>query len=172
MGMAGTVVMVRVYLACPQALSRELCCCSSYTTKPKHREEAPSPNPRDFRPTATMPAGATRSYLFSAGKRDPELIVLMGIMGFAYSMSGWYLGKKPTSATSEEAVAVARDQNVWNYNDDRGTEWKYKYYPGGDRTQEPKMAPSALYSVIVPEVGATRGQHERFNKFGRKDFRD
>ena len=29
---------------------------------------------------------------------------------------------------------------------------KYKYHPGGDPTKPPKEAPSALHSVIVPNV--------------------
>ena len=29
---------------------------------------------------------------------------------------------------------------------------KYQYHPGGDRTKAPKEAPSALNSVIVPNV--------------------
>lgn len=29
---------------------------------------------------------------------------------------------------------------------------KYKYYPGGDRSAEPKDAPSAVNVVVVPDV--------------------
>lgn len=30
--------------------------------------------------------------------------------------------------------------------------FKYQYHPGGDKTKAPKNAPSALHSVIVPNV--------------------
>ncbi len=30
--------------------------------------------------------------------------------------------------------------------------FKYQYHPGGDKTKAPKDAPSALHSVIVPNV--------------------
>jgi hypothetical protein len=30
--------------------------------------------------------------------------------------------------------------------------FKYKYHPGGDTKKEPKAAPSALHSVVVPNV--------------------
>ena len=30
--------------------------------------------------------------------------------------------------------------------------FKYQYHPGGDRNKTPKDAPSALHSVIVPNV--------------------
>ena len=33
-----------------------------------------------------------------------------------------------------------------------GTSGKYQYHPGGDRTAAPRDAPSALHSVIIPEV--------------------
>lgn len=29
---------------------------------------------------------------------------------------------------------------------------KYQYYPGGDRSAEPKDAPSAVNTVVVPNV--------------------
>lgn len=33
-----------------------------------------------------------------------------------------------------------------------GEHFKYQYHPGGDPTKAPKDAPSALHSVIVPNV--------------------
>lgn len=33
-----------------------------------------------------------------------------------------------------------------------GEHFKYKYHPGGDPKKAPKEAPSALHSVIVPNV--------------------
>lgn len=33
-----------------------------------------------------------------------------------------------------------------------GGQGKYQYYPGGDRSAEPKDAPSAINTVVVPNV--------------------
>ena len=34
--------------------------------------------------------------------------------------------------------------------------FKYQYHPGGDSSKAPKDAPSALHSVIVPNVTLTK----------------
>lgn len=38
--------------------------------------------------------------------------------------------------------------NPW----ETGGTGKYQYYPGGDRSAEPKDAPSAVNTVVVPDV--------------------
>lgn len=38
--------------------------------------------------------------------------------------------------------------NPW----ETGGQGKYQYYPGGDRSAEPKDAPSAVNTVVVPNV--------------------
>lgn len=43
---------------------------------------------------------------------------------------------------------MADNSHPW----ESGTSGKYQYHPGGDRTRAPRDAPSALHSVIVPEV--------------------
>ena len=44
----------------------------------------------------------------------------------------------------------------WQVDDAKDKEadehFKYKYHPGGDKSKSPKDAPSALNSVIVPNV--------------------
>ena len=55
---------------------------------------------------------------------------------------------KPTSSTSEQTVSMAEGSYPW----ESGTSGKYQYHPGGDRTKAPKDAPSALHSVVVPNV--------------------
>lgn len=56
-------------------------------------------------------------------------------------------GASPTSSTSERKVPHAG--NPWEAG---GGEGKYMYYPGGDRSAEPKEAPSAVNVVVVPDV--------------------
>ena len=55
-------------------------------------------------------------------------------------------GRTPTSSTSEQKVPHAG--SPW----ETGGQGKYQYYPGGDRSAEPKDAPSAVNTVVVPNV--------------------
>ena len=66
----------------------------------------------------------------------------------AFGMAGYYFARSPTNSNSEHPVAIADQSYPWESN----TSGKYQYHPGGDRTAAPKDAPSALHSVIVPEV--------------------
>lgn len=83
-------------------------------------------------------------------------------------------GRKPTSATSEETrINVAKESMPWHAGADAGSSkdfkfvsppsphphqglWlimdRYKYHPGGDARNDPKHAPSALHSVIIPSL--------------------
>lgn len=56
-------------------------------------------------------------------------------------------GRTPTSSTSEQKVPHAG--MPWETGSGEG---KYSYYPGGDRSAEPKEAPSAVNVVVVPDV--------------------
>lgn len=58
-----------------------------------------------------------------------------------------YAGRTPTSSTSEQKVPHAG--MPWETGSGEG---KYSYYPGGDRSAEPKEAPSAINVVVVPDV--------------------
>lgn len=73
----------------------------------------------------------------------------------AFSIAGFYFGRKPTSATSEAEVSVAESSMPWQVqqgDEDESKHFKYQYHPKGDRSQSPKNAPSALNTVIVPNV--------------------
>jgi hypothetical protein len=52
----------------------------------------------------------------------------------------------------------------------QGDDFKYQYHPGGDKSKSPKDAPSALNSVIVPNVNLPKGMHERWNKWGKDGY--
>lgn len=56
--------------------------------------------------------------------------------------------RSPTSATSEKEVSKVPGSEPWKTSG----EAKYQYYPGGDSTQAPRDAPSALNTVIIPNV--------------------
>lgn len=73
-------------------------------------------------------------------------------MSGAFGLAGFYFGRKPTSATSEAKVTVAHKSMPWQTENSGGEDFKYQYHPGGDPRNAPKDAPSALHSVIVPNV--------------------
>lgn len=75
--------------------------------------------------------------------------------------------------------------------DEQNANFKYQYHPGGDPNTQPKDAPSALHSVIVPNVnlpkvsaascsrlipGASSESrvlqelHEKYNKWGKDGY--
>ena len=82
--------------------------------------------------------------------------ILGGIMTGAFGLAGFYFGRKPTSATSEAEISVANSSMPWQVDhdshDDHSKHFKYQYHPQGDRNQAPRNAPSALNTVIVPNV--------------------
>lgn len=79
-------------------------------------------------------------------------------MSGAFGLAGFYFGRKPTSATSQAEVSVANSSMPWQVDDskhdhdDHSKHFKYQYHPQGDRNQNPKNAPSALNTVVVPNV--------------------
>ena len=78
------------------------------------------------------------------------------------------LGRKPTSASSESKVSIAENTMPWEK--DSSTTGKYQYHPGGDKRKGKKDAPSALNSVIVPNVNLPKELHDRFNKWGKDGY--
>ena len=66
------------------------------------------------------------------------------------------IGRKPTSSSSEAPVSMAQGTMPWQVSSAKGEDaeehFKYQYHPGGDKSKAPKDAPSALHSVIVPNV--------------------
>ncbi|CAI6337705.1 unnamed protein product [Periconia digitata] len=103
---------------------------------------------------ATSTAGteerkAGKDALKQGAKRDPELYVLLAIMSGIFGIAGWHFSRSPTSASSERTVAQAANSKPWEAG---GGEGKYQYHPGGDPNAPKKDAPSALNSVIIPNV--------------------
>lgn len=73
----------------------------------------------------------------------------------AFGMAGYHFGRKPTSSSSEAPVGMAQNTMPWQTTakgDGADGNFKYQYHPGGDPNKPPKDAPSALHSVIVPNV--------------------
>ncbi|PYH44942.1 uncharacterized protein BP01DRAFT_357293 [Aspergillus saccharolyticus JOP 1030-1] len=81
-----------------------------------------------------------------------------------------YFGRKPTSVTSESNVRIGESAMPWEQADSEGKVYKYQYHPHGDKSQPLRNAPSALNTVIVPNVTLPADLHERFNKYGKEEW--
>ncbi|OCT50222.1 hypothetical protein CLCR_07687 [Cladophialophora carrionii] len=106
-------------------------------------------------------------------RRDPELYILLGVMSGAFGLAGFYFGRKPTTATSEAEVSVASSSMPWQIDhdhEDHSKHFKYQYHPKGDKNQAPKNAPSALNTVVVPNVTLPKAIHDAFNKWGKEGY--
>ncbi|CAG8207522.1 hypothetical protein PENPOL_c002G09666 [Penicillium polonicum] len=108
--------------------------------------------------------------LDKAGKRDPELYVLLGVMSGAFLIAGWYFGRKPTSVNSESNVRIGESAMPWHGESEDGKVYKYQYHPHGDKSQPLRAAPSAMNTVIVPNVTLPEDLHEKFNKYGKEEW--
>lgn len=112
-------------------------------------------------------------------------------MSTAFGLAGWHFGtsfrasrfiafnnpnalksgRKPTSSSSEAPVSMAPGTEPWQ-NDAAKAEggldshFKYQYHPGGDPKKAPKDAPSALHSVIVPNVTLTKVSGQSTGAYG------
>ncbi|MCJ1331842.1 hypothetical protein MMC10_008534 [Thelotrema lepadinum] len=107
--------------------------------------------------------------LQKSAKRDPELYILLAVMSCAFGLAGWYFGRKPTSASSESQVPMAHGSMPWQ-TEGGSNDSKYQYHPGGDQSKAPKDAPSALNTVIVPNVNLPKHLHDKWNKWGKDGY--
>ncbi|KAJ5233660.1 uncharacterized protein N7469_005426 [Penicillium citrinum] len=109
--------------------------------------------------------------LEKGAKKDPELYVLLGVMSGAFLLAGWYFGSKPTSVTSEASnVRIGESAMPWHSESEDGKVYKYQYHPHGDKSQPLRAAPSAMNTVIVPNVTLPEDLHEKFNKYGKEEW--
>lgn len=100
-------------------------------------------------------------------KRNPELMILGGVMVAALAGAGFYFGRTPTKSTSESPVSMAKSAMPWETG---STEGKYRYHPRGDASAPPKDAPSAVNVVVVPDVNLPKHLHDKYNKWGKDGY--
>ncbi|KAK4155153.1 hypothetical protein C8A00DRAFT_32046 [Chaetomidium leptoderma] len=105
--------------------------------------------------------------LKSESKKNPEIMILGGVMICAFAGAGYYFGRSPTQSTSESTVPLAKNSMPWETD---ATHGKYQYYPGGDSSAAPKDAPSAVNVVVVPDVELPKRLHEKYNKWGKDGY--
>ncbi|KAI4157231.1 MAG: hypothetical protein L6R39_000736 [Caloplaca ligustica] len=92
-------------------------------------------------------------------------------MAGAFGLAGFFFARKPTSSSSEEPVSMAEGTMPWQkQGKDKDAIYKYQYHPGGDKSKAPKNAPSALNSVIIPNVTLPKSWHDQFNKYGKDEY--
>ncbi|KAI0118216.1 hypothetical protein GGR51DRAFT_554709 [Nemania sp. FL0031] len=100
-------------------------------------------------------------------KRNPEVMILGGVMILALGGAGLYFGRSPTHSTSESTVSIAKAGMPWETG---AAEGKYRYHPGGDGSAEPKDAPSAVNVVVIPNVDLPKRLHDKYNKWGKDGY--
>ncbi|KAK4232357.1 hypothetical protein QBC38DRAFT_463904 [Podospora fimiseda] len=110
---------------------------------------------------------AGEAALKSESKKNPEILVLGGVMACALAGAGLYFGRSPTKSTSENTVPIAQNSMPWESGSTHG---KYQYYPGGDSSAAPKDAPSAVNVVVVPNVNLPKHLHDKYNKWGKEGY--
>ncbi|KAK4242010.1 hypothetical protein C8A03DRAFT_29751 [Achaetomium macrosporum] len=105
--------------------------------------------------------------LKTESKKNPEIMILGGVVVCALTGAGFYFGKSPTKSTSETTVPMADKSMPWETGSSQG---KYQYHPGGDASAPPKDAPSAINTVIIPDVELPKRLHDKYNKWGKDGY--
>lgn len=101
------------------------------------------------------------------GRQDPELYVLLGVVGTLSAGGGYFLGSKRVNVQPENNVLLARGGEGVPWKDNvspDSPDYKYKYHPNADPRNAPKEAPSALHSVVFKSVTLPAELHEKYNK--------
>ncbi|RPB19512.1 hypothetical protein L211DRAFT_758140, partial [Terfezia boudieri ATCC MYA-4762] len=115
-----------------------------------------------------------KALLTKGAKRDPELYALLGVMCGIFGVAGYYFGRNPTTPTSEQKVAIASspwsDAQFLSITSTNAHILRYQYHPNADPRNPPKDAPSALHSVVIPNVNLPKELHEKYNKWGKEGF--
>ncbi|KAH8145430.1 uncharacterized protein LAJ45_10552 [Morchella importuna] len=117
---------------------------------------------------------AGKEGLRRGARRDPELYVLFALMCGAFALAGYNFSRNPTMSSSQEPrINMVPDSAPWKddglENSDKNN-YKYKYHPNADYRKAPKNAPSALHSVILPNVTLSKRLHEKYNKYGKDNY--
>ncbi|KAL8944277.1 MAG: hypothetical protein Q9216_000572 [Gyalolechia sp. 2 TL-2023] len=119
------------------------------------------------------PKKGQQHILQKGAKKDPELYILLTIMTGAFGLAGYHFGRKPTSSSAEAPVSMAEGTMPWQTSSQKGGKdehFKYQYHPGGDPSKAPKKAPSALNTVIIPNVTLRKSVHDQVNKWGKDEY--
>ncbi|EON60955.1 hypothetical protein W97_00165 [Coniosporium apollinis CBS 100218] len=107
--------------------------------------------------------------LRKGAKRDPELYILYAITATTMAGTGWYLPRFAQTLFGEVLeVPQVPESEPWKSNGAK--EGKYKFYPYGDPRRGEREAPSAMNTVIVPNVNLPKKLHDIYNKYGKPEW--
>ncbi|KAI5265062.1 hypothetical protein E4T47_08619 [Aureobasidium subglaciale] len=106
-------------------------------------------------------------------KKDPEIYILYALTAATVGAYGYYQPHLWASITGETRTSKIEGSEPWK-DGGEGSTGKYRYHSRASPGKEARIkdAPSALNSVIVPDVNLPRKLHERYNKWGKDDYDD
>ncbi|OMP83004.1 hypothetical protein BK809_0001195 [Diplodia seriata] len=79
------------------------------------------------------------------------------------------LAGNPTGSTDARDVPAVPGSEPWR-KEGATASGMYMYYPGGDVHRDPKAAPSALNTAVIPKVNLPKELHEKYNKWGKDGY--
>ncbi|CAA20304.1 mitochondrial protein, implicated in respiratory complex assembly [Schizosaccharomyces pombe] len=101
----------------------------------------------------------------------PELFITWCVMTYTFGVAGYMLGQRGLLVQHEDQVRIpSKNAHPWedtkssSGKSDESLDYSYKYYPRGDRSKEPRKAPSAIQYSTFPVKGVSEEVLERFSK--------
>ncbi|TIA59076.1 hypothetical protein D6C77_05097 [Aureobasidium pullulans] len=109
--------------------------------------------------------------LLREARKDPELYILYILTAATVGAYGWYQPHFWAAITGETKVSKIEGTEPWK-DGAEGSTGKYRYHARATPGKEARVkdAPSALNTVIVPNVNLPRSLHEKYNKWGKDEY--
>ncbi|KEQ68598.1 hypothetical protein M436DRAFT_58231 [Aureobasidium namibiae CBS 147.97] len=104
-------------------------------------------------------------------RKDPEIYLIFALTAATVGAYGYYQPHFWAAIAGQTRTTQIEGTKPWE-DGAEGSTGKYRYQTraGPGKEVRTKDAPSALNSVIVPNVNLPRKLHEKYNKWGKEDF--